>query len=418
MKAHRTHLTYQMTYQTAFVLILLLGSKAPADAKVSAGLRVDNPPDLRSIAFKRNLEHKRETALDFYQKAVDKSIRDYGADSSYTGNLYFEMGLLALNMSKFTTAENCLRHAVASNPHSVEAHLKLAEVLKLREKPSAYRLQISQSLERNAYAPQARQQLIACLQETNPAAATRQSFYLHQIFSGLPLQTMTPHNAQTTQPEETKPTEGKSFEPANTPLHALPGRGTVKLPKQVSTQADKERQTTSSQANENASALLKDRPIVGSSARATAQSKSSAKPPAQGRPKQNLSTRQTRKTKAQSGHEINVPSQLKQEARKLEHPPSKNNHAHKLPAGLVPPPPSNLPAFQMAVPHLDLTPPSKEKTDSTLKSKDKQSPTKNQAEPTKPQAKPEKAVDAKTGPQDADSDFLIEWASVKKKPAK
>jgi len=90
-----------------------------------------------------------------------------------------------------------------------------------------------------------------------------------------------------------------------------------------------------------------------------------------------------------------------------------------MPHGLVPPPPA-MPTLQSSVPRLDPNIPEVHlKTDARLKSKTKPNSNSNkkdsQASST---ASNKESTPGANGPQESDPDFLIEWASVKKKPAK
>jgi tetratricopeptide (TPR) repeat protein len=352
--------------------------------------QIDSPQALRAIAFSRCLENRPDTALDFYQKAIDKSCQEYGANSTYTGNLYFEMGNLALRMSKFSTAESCLTRAVQINPNSDIARLKLAELLRLREKSSQARGQIQQSVQHNVNSAVARLWMIAALQDNNPAAATKQSFYLHQILNGVPIKVPVQPKPIPTTSEQTK-TESQSGQSA---VKAASARTAIQAITKVKGKSDLETRANTKAGKKNPSA---PQALVAKEPRKAVTAHRQAEP--------KVSKAQEAKASKRTSAKATIAS-----------------HPHLSKGALVPPPPTDSPVFQGLVPRLDPSGPEIQlKTQAKVTKKPPAAKPDNELS-TKPSAsaadKAAKASASSASAQENDPDFLIEWASVKKKQGK
>lgn len=142
-------------------------------------------PGLRSIAFEHYLSGDTEAALDYYQKAIDTASREYGPDSSYIGQLYYEMGTLALDAKKFVRSESYLQKAVQHNPNSVMARVKFAELLQMRGKNEEALQQINAALAKHSNSPEAREALVIWLQANHKTArAIHESYNVTRAASG------------------------------------------------------------------------------------------------------------------------------------------------------------------------------------------------------------------------------------------
>lgn len=181
----------------------------------------EDSPSLRSIAFEHYIGGDIDLALDFYEKAVDKAIIDYGLSSSYISELYFEMGALAFDNGKFSKAEVYLGQAVKQNPNSVMARIKLAELLRLREKPGQALQQIRLAIAKHRTSPQARGALVSWLQSHgNPAQTIRQSFILSQLLkhkTSFASEKLTSQNLQITSTIQSQDPLQSSVEPQAPP---------------------------------------------------------------------------------------------------------------------------------------------------------------------------------------------------------
>ncbi len=155
------------TALTSLSFAFLFGASVWSTA---AEAKSTDAPGLRSIAFEHYLSGDTEAALDYYQKAIDTASRDYGAESSYIGQLYYEMGTLALDAKKFVRSEAYLQKAVQHNPNSVMARVKFAELLQLRGKSDEALQQINAALAKHSNSPEAREALVIWLQANHKTA--------------------------------------------------------------------------------------------------------------------------------------------------------------------------------------------------------------------------------------------------------
>lgn len=152
---------------------------------LAASASATDAPGLRSIAFEHYLSGDTEAALDYYQKAIDTASRDYGAESSYIGQLYYEMGTLALDAKKFVRSEAYLQKAVQHNPNSVMARVKFAELLQLRGKNDEALQQINTALAKHSSSPEAREALVIWLQSNHKTArAIHESYNISMAAAG------------------------------------------------------------------------------------------------------------------------------------------------------------------------------------------------------------------------------------------
>jgi len=173
----------------ALLLALGLSTKIalclPADRATETS-RLDSPFILRQRAFQSALRHSSqaddiEKTLSLYRMAIERSEKEYGANSSYTAQLYYELGSYALDNSKFTLAVDNLNRAVELDPNSIATRLKLIRLYEICAKPNEARKQISQILAKHPESKEGRQLLVSAIQKHDPAAATRQAFQIDRL---------------------------------------------------------------------------------------------------------------------------------------------------------------------------------------------------------------------------------------------
>ncbi|MBX9689737.1 MAG: tetratricopeptide repeat protein [Candidatus Obscuribacterales bacterium] len=87
---------------------------------------------LRSRAVELQFQGSPNEALDYYQKALNTASAAYGANSPFLAEIYFDMGSLCLSSSNFNKAEEYLKETVKLSPNSSAAHLRLAELMRLK----------------------------------------------------------------------------------------------------------------------------------------------------------------------------------------------------------------------------------------------------------------------------------------------
>jgi hypothetical protein len=198
-------------------LTALLGFSISLPA--SAGPGKTDAPGLRSIAFEHYLSGDSEAALDYYQKAVDTAAREYGQASSYIGQLYYEMGTLALDAKKFVRSESYLQKAVQHSPNSVMARVKFAELLQLRGKNDEALAQIQAALAKHSSSPEAREALVTWLQANKKTArAIHESYNLSMAANG----SSVPPPVLAMYTKQSEPTAVVAAVPAPTPAIAAP----------------------------------------------------------------------------------------------------------------------------------------------------------------------------------------------------
>lgn len=365
----------------AYLALMLSGC---AYVRASTPLRLDNPPALRDIAFRHYLENEAASALDFYQKAIDKSVKDYGANATYTGELYLEASTVALQMSKFNLAENYLTKAVSINPNSLVARMRLATLLRLRQKPDSELAQIQLAIARHEHCPEAGSQLVAWLQQNNPAQATRQAFLLGQANSN-----NESSSGQTSNQTKNKPESLAHITPIA--VGAVPAVKTINKREVQEKPADNKH--------------LKDR-----------------KNRAKNRPPKQKSAQQSKTQKVEPGPSAKSLKPAQSFVAKKPMRKTKNSSG----LGLIPPPPPLAPGIPTLAPETSAAQNQTKPESKKHKRKDKKElPGKNPAKEGKPGAstaetEPSTVKEAPPAPvntsnPDADSNFLIDWGGVKNK---
>ncbi|MBP6745281.1 hypothetical protein KA344_08595 [bacterium] len=134
----------------AILPVLLAGSflLAPQALKASAGPG-ENPVQLRFAAMDAILHGNSKDALDLYETAIQEASQQYGDNSTFLADLYYEAGTAALDSSQFPVAERYLTLAVKINPYATMAKIKLAELYRLQERPEEASKQFRQAVQIN-----------------------------------------------------------------------------------------------------------------------------------------------------------------------------------------------------------------------------------------------------------------------------
>ncbi len=385
-----------------FLLIIICHAVAAGLVMVAAnqsvwaerlpGAFIDSPASLSSLACRQYLSGKGEESLALYQKAVEKAEADYGKDSPLVGSLSYEMGVRAYDLSKFDLAEHCLKKAVAVDPNCLAAQLMLGRLLRFRDKNNEAYQHIQQVLKKHWDSPEARRDLMLCLQDADPASAAQQAFIINCLQTGainkipgreLPAKAQKPEKpAESTVPN--KPAAAST----TTPARATSGITTqANLPGQANNPAGKQNHTNASELSNIESRIQWiEKALKGNN-----------------KPASRAVTSSRVRTKA-----VNKVAKGGREHKTTAHTPSL----------LVPPPP--LPAwfgFPTGKPGAPSNPPAglKAKADS-IKAENSapEKKKKSKTETTKPAA--EEAVKRPSG--EGDSDFLLDWAAIKKKTGK
>lgn len=134
----------------AFLTVLVAGSLwlTPNSSKATAGPG-ENPVQLRFAAMDAILHGNNKDALDLYETAIQEASQQYGENSTFLADLYYEAGTAALDSSQFPVAERYLTLAVKINPYSTMAKIKLAELYRLQERPEEASKQFRQAVQIN-----------------------------------------------------------------------------------------------------------------------------------------------------------------------------------------------------------------------------------------------------------------------------
>lgn len=438
----------------ALCLLVTQALAAPA-ANVSNPGETDDPKTLRSIAFKSYLDKNFDEALVFYQRAVNSAIKTYGTDSTFVADLYYEMGALSLESGKFQTAQGWLQKAVAQNPNSVMARVKLAELLQVRECHNEALAQITAALKKNPRSPEARHALVLWLiDRKNSAAAIKEAYALEQLTKApasksesgtrvataaippptIPQETKAEHPAKAETPTKPaqlpvlsflrgpqkqpdsapKPDVKPQPKPAPTPAPIKPAAARhtepAKQAKPAETKHGKHKDKTKQKEHpaghkpaaapapaEAVTALKAVPESLNTSLKTTAkQVKQASKPAPAAKPQPSENETPESAPPEQPAPVAVAPSP----------PVHIESHKGHPKAGLVPPPPPT--AYFPAVPPQMMQPP---RSKPVARAKPKEQP----KEAKEPAAEaPEKP--AATGGNSDDASFMLQWADVKKKP--
>ncbi|MBY0549147.1 MAG: tetratricopeptide repeat protein [Candidatus Obscuribacterales bacterium] len=104
----------------------------PAVAANNRPNRADSIRQYRGQAMGLAMNNDSEQALSCYSQALSLAKQEFGATSPYVAEIYFDMGVVALESDKFEHAENLLKEAIKLNPNSMVARLKLGELMNKR----------------------------------------------------------------------------------------------------------------------------------------------------------------------------------------------------------------------------------------------------------------------------------------------
>lgn len=118
----------------------------PVRAAVGPG---ENPVELRLAAMDAVLRGDTSGALDLFNTAIQEANRQYGPNSTFLADLYYEAGSVALDGSQFGPAEHYLTEAVKANPYSTMAKLKLAELYRVQDRAGDAATQFKQAVQVN-----------------------------------------------------------------------------------------------------------------------------------------------------------------------------------------------------------------------------------------------------------------------------
>lgn len=132
--------------------------------------------EYRAKAVQAQFNNRYEEAIGHYQQAVDLATQTYGANSPFVGEIYYDMGSLALTNSQFKNAEEWLEQSVKLNPNSSGGRLRLAELEALRGRTDEAVRQASLVVAKHKDDPVAHQQLAIALDKNGDGLKSLREF--------------------------------------------------------------------------------------------------------------------------------------------------------------------------------------------------------------------------------------------------
>src|SRR5262249_27666777 len=111
-----------------------------------------------------------------YEQAVETAKKLYGANAGYVGDLYYEMGSIALKDAKFPRAESYLTEAVKVKPNSVTVRAKLVDLLLLRGRPDEARDHAKKAVIKHPDSLEARQAYAQALDHSGQIVAAAMAY--------------------------------------------------------------------------------------------------------------------------------------------------------------------------------------------------------------------------------------------------
>ena len=358
-----------------FFGLLMIG---PVFAQSPTKTAIGKPASLSSLATRQYLSGKSEESLALYQKAISKSESEYGKNSRIVGNLYYQLGIKAFLLSKFNLAENSLKKAVEINPNSEAARLMLIKLLKFRNRQVEAYNQIQQALKKHPESVSLHKDLVLSLQEREPAHANKQAYLISCIQNGISL----PKPKESSSAEQTKQNDKLQKE-------QNPTSKDKKNNKQLSPTLNEHNNLTNRKAKTTANKIKQPEK----------QDKASAN-------KIDQSAKQEEKSVQAVYEPVISPANKITSKTMTKTTKAKTNSHHKrinaMPDVLVPPPPPGIsPPDFAAAGH-----PGMKARAGSIKVES--------AQPPQATEEPKKHVEQHSTTE-SDPDFLIEWASVKKK---
>lgn len=186
----------RFTSLLALALILLAVSGTPTWAQRYGKPNYrQNPNLLKQQAFDEYVAGEFESSAELYKKALDAGIKEYGSNSDFVFDLYYELGTMSLEEGNFTRAARYLPKAVNLKPNSVLARVKLSDLYLMQGKIDQAFGQIRQAQKRNPNSVLAQKQLVKLMMERSKKtnnhsdaanlASTMESFKLTRLTNNL-----------------------------------------------------------------------------------------------------------------------------------------------------------------------------------------------------------------------------------------
>gem|GEM_PF-524379 len=209
-----------------------LGSVGPPAVQAATERSdIESPAMLRLTALDTLMRGEKKNALELYDEAIRLASRQFGEESTFLGDLYYEAGRLYLDMDQFTQAEDYLNHAIKINPKNASARLSLAKLLDLREKVQESLGQTREALMATPSSPVARFRFVQTLSKygqkpSDKAIATQESLTIAMMQKLARLNLTKPAPDKTASPKKSGKKGGEPSHPVPTlPKNLTPLKG-------------------------------------------------------------------------------------------------------------------------------------------------------------------------------------------------
>lgn len=414
--------TYLVLLLSSFILL----SAQPASAANKAPRAAEAIRQLRGQAMGLAMNSDADGALNYYSQALSLAKQEFGSSSPYVGEIYFDMGVVALEADKFEHAENLLKESIKLNPNSMVARLKLGELANKRAQYDEAAKQARYVLSRQKDNLVGRYVLAeAYSQNDNSVKAMQEYFYMDALANGYanvappvpaPAAPAPVAVAATSVPKPVAPKAATALQPPKKePVKKADEKKKVEKPKEEKKPDKKVEKPKQPEKVKPVEKPKKEKPVKEKKAPVTAVQRTSdgASSILGGEAKLKTTpvlltpVKKPPKVEPKAAPEDNgdTPDEPKKEEPKKPAPvkkqePAKPAAPKKAPRGFVPPPPPVMPSVVPIAPPppMQMQAPPKPKFD-----KPKEKP---------PAAEPK---DDKPEPQNEDPDFLLDWGGKKKK---
>ena len=134
----------------------------------------------RSQALQNIAAGRESEALESYKAAIKVARTQYGQESTYLSELYFEMGNLARSNGQSEIAQDCYQSAVKYRPNDIPTRLQLADLERNTKNIREAFDESKKAFQLSKNSPIARKGLMLCLQQCGrPAEAAQIAATIH-----------------------------------------------------------------------------------------------------------------------------------------------------------------------------------------------------------------------------------------------
>jgi hypothetical protein len=167
-----------------FIACSCLSGMRPQPALAKDDLPPNTAEVYRHHAIELLFKHKDDgNGFEWYQKAIELANKDYGPNSSYLGDLYFELGSAEKEAGHFKQAEQHYEASLKCKPNSVNTRLQLAYLYKKEKRTKDLYNQIQAIKTKDPGSTQVQQALLSLYSQENkrPDQAAQSALVVHQM---------------------------------------------------------------------------------------------------------------------------------------------------------------------------------------------------------------------------------------------